>query len=35
MPNPRATMMFNTECRQAVDPFGAEREALAAVTGTR
>ena len=29
-PAHRATMMFNTECRQAVDPYGAERAALLA-----
>jgi para-nitrobenzyl esterase len=31
----RSTMMFNTECRSAVDPYGAERQALAAATGAR
>ena len=28
-------MLFGTECRSAFDPYGAEREALAAVTGTQ
>jgi para-nitrobenzyl esterase len=27
-PAHRATMMFNSECRQAIDPYGAERAAL-------
>jgi para-nitrobenzyl esterase len=31
----RATMMLNTECHPAVDPYGAEREALAAVRGSQ
>jgi para-nitrobenzyl esterase len=31
----RSTLMFNTECRSAVDPYGAERQALAAATGAR
>jgi para-nitrobenzyl esterase len=34
-PSHRATMMFNTECHQAVDPYGTERAALAAARDTR
>ena len=29
-PSHRATMMLNTECHQVVDPYGSERQALAA-----